>query len=159
MQLLIALDFFLSHCYSKGLFERTIMNYDSFNRNFIKAIGNPEVSAVDYELVLGYVSSLYKRNLSRATIGTYITHMKVFLRYLEEEHYIKEPFVSKIKVPRKPKKLVKIYLEDEIKEIFESIDILPLWLRYRNCSLIALMLDSGLRLNELCCFVSKPYRF
>ncbi len=149
MRLDTALDFFLSNCYIKGLLPRSIENYEKFVRRFISVVGNPELEDLNYTVVQDYLVGLYQAKLSKATIGTYIRHLRVFFRYLESEKYI-EDISSKIKPPKQPKKLVRIYTDEEIKQIFEVIDIIPDWMRYRNCAVIALMLDSGLRLNEVC---------
>lgn len=57
---------------------------------------------------------------------------------------------KKIKVPKSPKKLVHIYTDDEIRNIFDSITAAEPWIALRNRAMIALMLDSGLRQNEVC---------
>lgn len=57
---------------------------------------------------------------------------------------------SRISIPKTPKKNVYIYTDEEIKLIFQSVNTTETWINYRNCTLIALMLDSGLRQNETC---------
>ena len=42
------------------------------------------------------------------------------------------------------------YTDDEIQLIFSSIEAKPEWIALRNRSAVALMLDSGLRRNEVC---------
>jgi len=78
MKIEMALDFFLSACYIKGLLPRSIDNYDKFVNRFINTIGDIDIKDLDYEVITGYIESLYKLNLSKATIGTYIRHLKVF---------------------------------------------------------------------------------
>lgn len=149
MNINTALDFFIGSCYIKGLSDHSIYNYEIFIKRFIKFTGNIDIKDLSYQFIFSYIESLYKQELSKATIGTYIRHLKVFLRYLENEKYI-EKITDKIKVPRQPKKMIRVYSEKEIKQIFESIEYNVEWIRIRNCCIIALMLDSGLRLNEVC---------
>lgn len=73
------------------------------------------------------------------------------MRWLDEYEYLEEKnWYSKIKLPKTPKKNVKIYTDNEIKEIFESVENVPPMLAARNKLIISLMLDSGLRRNEVC---------
>lgn len=148
MTLFFALQDFINYCIIKGLQERTVDNYDRFINKFINYIGNIAVDTLSYDKVSDYIMYLHKQDLSKATVATYVRHLKVFIRYLEDEKRISE-ISNKIKVPKQSKKLVEIYSSDEIRIIFNNITIEPAWLRYRNCAIIALMLDSGLRLNEV----------
>ena len=149
MKVKIALDYFLNNCIVKGLLPRTIQNYEAFVKSFLRWAGDIDDSELNYPLIQDYIKSIYDRKVSKATAGTYIRHLKVFLRYLEKEGYINN-ITEKIKVPKQPKKLVVVYSDEEIKSIFETIDHETEWIRYRNCCMIAFMLDSGLRLNEVC---------
>ena len=53
-------------------------------------------------------------------------------------------------MPRAYKKVVHIYSNDEIKTIFQMISAESEWLTARNRAMVALMLDSGLRQEEVC---------
>ena len=94
---------------------------------------------------------LYKRPLSRATVSTYVRNIRIFLRYRWLIEY-ELPFdPQKIKVPKSPKKIVHIYNDTEIKEIFALIHTsLSHGLLLVTVLSIALMLDSGLRQSEIC---------
>lgn len=158
MQLSVALDFFLGSCYIKGLLERSIDNYEKFVKRFISSVGDIEINDLNYSVIEIYLQELYRSNLSKATIATYIRHLRVFLKYLESEGHI-NMISDKIKPPKVKKKIVKVYTDEEIKMIFEIIDRKPDWMKYRNCSIIAFMLDSGLRLNEVCSINVSDYDF
>lgn len=87
--------------------------------------------------------------VSKTTVSTYIRHLKVFLTWCSTI-YPNDKFDYKvIKVPKVPKKHVDIYSDFHIREMFTSIDSSIPWLVSRNCSIIALMLDSGLRQAEI----------
>jgi integrase/recombinase XerC/integrase/recombinase XerD len=141
---------FLYECMIRGLTKKTIKGYDDFISQFIKCVGNGEVSKLTIERVHTYAESLYSRNLSKATIGTYMRHIKVFVHWLEEMGYLKGKEVYKrIKPPSAPKKTLRIYSEEEIRLIYSCIKVKPQWLNDRNKLIISLMLDSGLRQNEV----------
>lgn len=100
------------------------------------------------ETINNYIMSLYDKNLSKATISTYIRNVKIFLRFIEENYQI-DVNASKIKIPRCNPKNPHIYTDDEIYHIFNTVLSRYNWIDYRNASIIALMLDSGLRQNEI----------
>lgn len=53
-------------------------------------------------------------------------------------------------VPKTPKTTPRIYSDKDIGLIFPSIEAESGWLTFRNCAMVALMLDSGLRQSEIC---------
>ena len=135
----------------QGLSSKSISCYIDFVRPFVNDIGaDIDISALTKEDVGRYILKLQKREtLSKASISTYIRHIKVFLLWIEEEC---ETIIGakKIKVPRSPKKVLHIYDDDEIRDVFNAVTADAEWLIYRNCAIVALMLDSGLRQNEVC---------
>ncbi len=149
MKLSKALELFQAHCYLKGLESRSIENYYSFLQMFIKYVGDNDLELLNYNNVGNYIQHLYDKKLSKATVGTYLRHLKVFVKYLETEKYIEHGLSLKINIPKQSKKIIYIYSDEEIKEIFQSITNPVDWLEYRNSAIIALMLDSGLRRSEV----------
>lgn len=143
----------------QGLMKTSIDCYVSFVSPFVAHIGSDlDISALTRDLVNTYIETLFKRSLARATISTYIRHIKIFLTWLEEEYEICIQ-AEKIKVPKMPKKVLHIYTDDEIVQIFNSVAADEEWIRVRNCCIIALMLDSGLRQNEVCTLLRAEINF
>lgn len=152
------LDIFIGHCKLKGLSKKTIDNYDRNVKKFIDYIGNIQIKELNYSLINNYISFLFDKvkenyfiefdtKLSKSSIGTYLRDIKVFISYLEDEEFV-NGITKKIKIPKQAKKLVQIYSDDEIKDFFKTIGS-HTWLQYRNRAILALFLDSGLRLNEV----------
>lgn len=143
----------------QGLTDKSISCYVSFVNPFIKFIGSDiEISVVNRDIVNTYIETLFKRALSRATIATYIRHIKIFLKWIEEEYEVCVQ-ADKIKIPKTPKKVLHIYSNEEIKQIFDSVHADEEWIHARNCCIIALMLDSGLRQNEVCTLLRANINF
>lgn len=139
----------------QGLTNKSIECYLSFIKPFVVHIGSDlDISVLNRDMINTYIQTLFKRTLSRATIATYIRHLKIFLQWLEEEYEI-DIQASKIKIPKSPKKVLHIYTDDEIRQIFETVSAGVDWVVARNCCIIALMLDSGLRQNEVCTLQRK----
>lgn len=134
----------------EGCTDKTIGCYQSFCMPFVAYIGSDfDIFNLNRTMVNSYIQTLYNRSLSRASISTYVRHIKIFLAWIEEEYNVSFQ-CEKIKVPKMPKKVLHIYTDDEIRLIFDSVVAENDWLVARNRCIIAFMLDSGLRQNEVC---------
>lgn len=132
------------------LSPKTIIAYTDFVRPFVAFIGpEEELLQVTQNDISRYIKTLLERPISRSTRATYIRHVKIFLKWSEKEYEVN--YKSKdIKVPKSPKKNVKLYSDDELCMIFDSISASETWIILRNRCIIALMYDSGLRQSEIC---------
>ena len=150
MMLQEAMDDFLFQKQLAGLSPKTVISYKESISLLVRFMGtDTDLSKVTYAEVSKYIMHLYKRPLSRATVSTYVRNIRIFLRWVYIEYEL--PFdPQKIKVPKSPKKIVHIYNDTEIKEIFALIHTSEPWITARNRAVVALMLDSGLRQSEIC---------
>lgn len=143
----------------QGLSKSTLQDYYYCLLPFLNFVGNSlEVCKLDYKMIQKYMLSLQCQGFAQGTISSYVRSMKIFLRWVSHE----EPLtldISRIKVPRCPKKIIHLYTDDEILQIFQSVNTGIEWLDARNRSIIALMLDSGLRQSEPCTIHIKDIDF
>lgn len=155
MTLQEAMDDFLFQKQLAGLSPKTVISYKESISLLVRFMGNDiALSEVTYTEVSKYIMHLYNRPVSRATVSTYVRNIRIFLRWVYIEY--KLPFdPQKIKVPKSPKKIVHIYNDTEIKEIFALIHTSEPWITARNRAVVALMLDSGLRQSEICCLLTN----
>lgn len=146
-------DVFESFIFSRQLSDlsrKTISDYRGFIFPFVASVGSDRpFLEVRQEDIQRYVLSLMDRPLSKSTRATYIRHMKVFLSWAQDE-YGASYEAKKIKVPKSPKREVRIYTKSEVSAIFEAVTAESDWLVLRNKCIIALMYDSGLRQSEVC---------
>ncbi len=134
----------------QGCSAKTIDCYCQVIRPLVDYAGSDLLLAdFNRDIYNGYIDMLVSRHYSRSTLASYVRQIKVFLRWIEDEYSVNLS-TSKLKVPKASRKVVHIYTDDEIRLIFDTVDAESEWLRLRNCSMIALMLDSGLRQNEVC---------
>lgn len=134
----------------QGCADKTLVDYRQAVYPLIRYIGiDAELSALTRIKYNEYILNLTSRKLSRATLASYVRQIKVFLRWFEEEYSV-DLETNRIKVPRAYKKVVHIYSDSEIALIFDTITAENEWLTVRNCAMVALMLDSGLRQEEVC---------
>lgn len=132
------------------LSPKTITNYEEVLTPFINALGTYlEVEQLTQELINRYIAKLLKKPLSKASKATYIRHLKVFLKWIQGNYTVVYDY-EQIKVPKCPKKNVKIYTNDELFKIIDNVHSESEWLTYRNKCILALMYDSGIRQSEVC---------
>lgn len=132
-----------------GLSVKTLYCYDSFVSPFLHIYGVLSLEEFSYSHIMKYIESVIDRDISRSSKSTYIRHFKVFVRWINDEYSLCLP-VNKIRVPKTTKKVLRIYNDKEVRQIFNSVLPKSGWLHSRNQLVIAFMLDSGLRQNEIC---------
>lgn len=145
-----AFEKFIRSRHLKGVSENTITSYRNLTARFIKFIGaDAEMERITQDDLDDYVDYLYSIALSRNSIASYIRNTKIFLKWYQKKNEVCYSAAELI-IPKAPKKMVYIYNRTEIDLIFNTIDTCSEWLTLRNKSMIALMLDSGLRQGEIC---------
>lgn len=132
------------------LSPKTVIDYQQFIEPFVQSV-SPDLplNELGQDKITLYISELLKKPLSKSTRATYIRHLKVFLKWVQDEYPVQYEY-KRIKVPKSPKKNVRIYSPDELMEIFSHITAESEWLTLRNKCIVALMYDSGLRQSEVC---------
>lgn len=132
------------------LSPKSISAYEQFVMPFVISVGrNKPFAEVTQGDIQEYISMLLKKPISKASRATYIRHVKIFLRWADNE-YRSSYNVKAVKVPKTPKRNVRIYTDAEVRQIFDAIHSGIDWVDYRNKAIIALMYDSGLRQAEVC---------
>lgn len=145
-----AFDSFILSRQLADLSDKTISAYKQFVTPFIAYLGSEKpLYDVLQSDITSYISRLLNKPISKATRATYIRHIKIFLRWCQSEYEVTYN-AKAIKVPKSPKRSVRIYSDSEIEEIFQSVGTGTEWLTLRNQCIIALMYDSGLRQSEVC---------
>ncbi len=138
---------------SNGLTDKSLKSYNDYIRRFINVVGDIDIHALNNDVMLVYADSLNKleraKKLARATVATYMRNAKIFATWIYDEYSI-DINTKKIKVPKTHNKNPHIYSDDEIRMIYQTILKSRSWLDFRNCAVVSLMLDSGLRQNEVC---------
>lgn len=133
-----------------GHTKKTIQNYEDVLTLFIRFSGDIDIDDITIDLIRDFQEALVDRHLSNTTIANYLTHIKAFINYMVEEYGLPDnQLPNRIKMPRKHKRIVDLFTPEQVALIFDSITAEYKWLISRNCLLVALMYDSGLRQEEL----------
>lgn len=121
---------------------KTIKNYTEHLIRF-QQYAPRSIEELTPAVIRGYIVFLKENNVRNVSINTYIRSVKVFCRWLQEFEYVETDLFLRIKLPR-PDPAIKIPLSrDEVKSI-DSV------LNDRNKIIFHLMLDAGLRVQEVC---------
>lgn len=145
-----AFDNFILSRRLADLSTKTIQAYTMFVNPFIREVGSDKLlKEVNQEEINDYLSMVLDKPISKSTRCTYIRHLKIFLKWCSDNYDVCFDY-KKVRVPKSPKKNVKIYSGEELKIIFDSIKCDIPWIELRNKCVVALMYDSGLRQSEVC---------
>lgn len=132
----------------RGHTAKTLDYYKNCLKQFSVFVGEEtEMDKISQKTLREYSLSLQKRGISSTSVQTYIRGLRAFLTHCYREEYISEDLSKKFRLPKAKRKEIDVLTDNEVKEVFNYFDI-NTFLGLRNYCLCALMLDSGLRMNE-----------
>lgn len=123
----------------------TIKWYSSTLEYLLRDYMDLEVEAIDRQLV----NQVLDKKVKPATLANYDRALRGFVNWLVGVDYLaKNPFKGR-KRPKEEFYLKEVLTPEEIKALFKAASRDPRY-RYRNMSILALALGSGLRAAEIC---------
>lgn len=144
------IDDFLIEQQVRGNSPKTVKHYSRclglFER--FQSPKNSNISAVSVSDCRAYYIHLSSRNVSSVTVQTYIRALRAFLSWCYLEGYIPENIPKKFRLPKAQKKKIDILTDSEVEQLFRCLSGRD-FISIRNYCIVALMIDSGLRLNEV----------
>ena len=148
MQLVDAIDEFLIEQRVRGNASSTLKDYETKLKFFMKFVGNVDVGDITLHVCRSYYLHIAELHENTVTVQTYIRSIRAFLNFLYNNEFIDTDLCRKFKLPKARQNVVDILTDDEIESIlsvFSGDDFIDV----RNRAILSLMLDSGLRLNEV----------
>ena len=92
--------------------EQTIENYKLFIHLFIEFCGDIELCSLNREKILKFNEALIDRHLKKASVATYLRHIKAFVRFCEDSGFeIEKGLYHCVKIPRKSKKEIYMFFQ------------------------------------------------
>lgn len=150
MTLQNAIDEFLIEQQIRGNSEKTVLYYSrclgffaNYNGFSARSVGS--ISLLDCKSYLLYLKT---KNITTTTIQTYIRALRAFLSWCYAEGYIDTNIPEHFKLPKAKRKTIDVLTDEEIQRLFACLNGRDFY-SIRNYCIVALMLDSGLRLNEV----------
>jgi site-specific recombinase XerD len=89
------------------------------------------------------------RGLSGHTINCYLHSLRIFFSWLVSEGIMEYNPFDRVKIPRPPRKVIPTFSDSQIRQLLNIIDTMTAE-GYRDCSIILTLVDTGLRVSELC---------
>lgn len=148
-------SFFITAKHAEGLRERTIRDHIRhfryvttwLDKNGYQEFLNGDIDILTIRKYIEYMKSNIK--VSPITINVRLRTLRCFLKFLFDEGYKKENFAAKIKLMKTDKDTIKIMTTEQIQALLNVIDIKN-YTGYRDYTLIFLLIDSGMRIQEAC---------
>lgn len=153
----------------EGKSARTITWYRQTLTRFSGFTENPPLKELSLDQARSFIASLQNQTsrynghplrpeeeggLSSSTIHGYVRSLKSFSSWLYEEGYTSHNLLAKIKRPKVSKPVIEILSDTEIEKIISAINP-NCFLGSRLYVIILLLLDTGIRANELCTLTTE----
>lgn len=133
-----------------GSQEKTISHYSDVLDVFHHVVDFDDCRLLSMQQIYQFSDYMVNRQLSVATRANYLRHIKSFYHFLCNNAVISEKTLwQEIRVPKPSKKIVQIYDEIEIADIYSASEVFSRRLTARNRCMVSFMLDCGLRQEEV----------
>ena len=154
------IDGFKLSCQTENKSPKTIEWYICFLERFLQFIQinhyPNDVNEIEKTHIRAFILYLQQqaktphteKPLSSSTVQGYIRTLKVFFSWLLREEYIESNLMTKIPIPRALVKVINTFNNEHINKL-ATLCHTSNGAGYRNLTIILLLLDSGIRVNEL----------
>ena len=140
---------FLDDQYLKGNSLHTITDYTNKLRPFLKQFGERELVELRPENLNEYARHLRETHSNTITIQSYIRALRAFLNWLYLNDHVEADFCRKFRLPKARKAFLNVLTDQEIERVYAVYSDDSNVIHLRNRVVLSLMLDAGLRLNEV----------
>lgn len=146
------IDQFMEYLDASNYSKHTITSYSTDTMsllNFLESEGLGNLQDVTDTLARYYIGYLSDNDYSNRSIGRKISSARKLYDFLKENGHVKtNPFKALI-IPKQEKKNPRFIYENEIEQLFDSIDIsTPKGMR--DIAILEVMYGCGIRVSELC---------
>ena len=175
MKITAALTSYKLACQAQNVTQPTWRWYQQKLRAFI--LFADEASATEIEEVTSTLvnaftihvqanTNVYGQPISSHTVHGYTQVIKGFMSWAASEELIDEKQVRRVKLPKVEQKLIQVFSPEQINLLYAACDgAKERWIAARDRAIVAVLLDTGIRANELCdltrdrCFLddNAPY--
>ncbi|MCP3026025.1 tyrosine-type recombinase/integrase [Halobacillus sp. A5] len=143
---------YLYHCMARGYTAKTMKNkrqeYKQFNTFLKERRGITEVENITVHDMKAYVRSKQLDNLQPQSIVSMAKNVKAFLNWCISEEYLNENPMTKVALPKVPKKVVEGFTYEDVNAMINAFSTKTM-LEARNKAIIAMLADCGLRSIEI----------
>lgn len=149
MTLQAAINDYMIEQHIRGNTPKTVRYYALCLRLFARYAGeNTPMPEITQTTLKGYFMHLSDQPLTSTTVQTYFRAVRAFLTWCYDEQLTPENLPDRFRLPKAQRKTVDVLSDSEVHQLLDSFNTRRI-LQLRNCCICSLMLDSGLRLNEV----------
>ena len=142
------IDGFLLDCSARRLSIHTISDYRNTLRKFSAYVGSDKsITAITRFDLRAFFAS---QTVSNKSVRNYFGALSVFFKFAMAEEIIEENPLIGIKLPKPETRAIEPISDADIRKLIKSIDSYKSVHKNRNRAIIYLLLDTGLRVSELC---------
>ena len=143
-----ALQEFLIGHQIKGNSPHTVRYYNKNIAQFMAFTGDIQTDNISLSHLREYYLHLTSKPITSITIQTYIRAVRAFITWCYMEEYIPVNICDKFRLPKAKRKAIDILTDNEIQSLISCFNT-KTDTGLRNLCICLLMLDSGLRMNEV----------
>lgn len=140
-------------CQIRKLSPRTITGYFNNNnlfQNFISREFNiVAIEEINHQIIKKYVLHLLKNKAAETYINSILKSLTAFFKYCVLEGYINENPCKKVRWLKEPKVIINAFIDSEVSAMLNALDYSS-YIKARNKTILAFLLDTGMRNLELC---------
>jgi integrase/recombinase XerC len=112
--------------YEKGASPHTLRAYERELRNFAafisKALGsNATPVSIEHQKIRGYLSELYGRGLSKASVARALAAIRSWFKWLARQGYVEQNPAALVATPKLPKHLPRVPTIEEMNRVVDSV--------------------------------------
>ena len=126
-------------------YERDLMQF----REFVEASGLTQWSALEPDILEGFVTSLQDRGYSTATVGRKVAAVRSFLHFLFAEGVIENELVDWLHQPKVGKRLPHTLSREAVQRLLDAASIEETPLALRDRALLEMLYATGMRASEI----------
>jgi integrase/recombinase XerC len=148
-----ATDDFLLHLRERNASAHTIKAYagdlDVFAAYIGSKTGNPDWNSIDHIAIRGFLSHLYDRGLSKASVARALAALRSLYRWLAQEGLVEQNPAKLVSTPRLPKKLPRVPSIEEMNSVLDGKMPEAASFPERDRLMFELLYGCGIRNSEL----------
>lgn len=144
-----AVDDFLRTLRERNASAHTIKAYAGDFDNFSAYIGSREWKSIDHIAIRGFLSHLYEKKLSKASVARSLAAVRSLYRWLAQEGVVDQNPAALVSTPKLPKKLPRVPTIEEVNSILDGKMPEVAAFPERDQLMFELLYGCGIRNSEL----------
>src|SRR5246127_796783 len=144
-----ATDEFLRVLRERNASAHTIKAYSGDLENFASYVGSRDWKKIDHVAVRGFLSHLYEKGLSKASVARSLAAVRSLYRWLAQEGVVEQNPAKLVATPKLPKKLPRVPTIEEMNTVLDGEMPEVAAFPERDRLLLELLYGCGIRNSEL----------